>query len=455
MSNSNALVNFSECVTALTPRYDEALDGAFSGSRLVQTAIFSVKNNPSLLECTQHSLLASVMSAAVLGLEIDGVTGQAFIIPFKNKAQLVIGYKGYNTLGFRAGFTITGEAVFDGDDFDYDTGTSPFVKHHQNFKTHKLEYAWAAATAKDHTPVISILPESEIETVRRRSPGAKRKDSPWNDQLIGYPAMAAKTAKRRLCRSMPLCRMQLAARMEEALDEEGRGGYIDENQNLVIDQKEPDFEEVSADKTPDVAELTKPIEQEDGLEYLRNKGMKAAGKGTNNLRVWFDGLANAEKVAIKPYLDDYLKPIAAKMGSAPATITTAAEAAQKEPAAKPSEASTERPHEEVKNDTADTRAPTDEAAEATEEETDELATEYLPAQVEFAQSCQTLDDLEAVNEGVRGTLDAQDRTDLVGIWNSTYLECKLKFEKSKKKAPAKASERPTKKTKAYQPDSEF
>jgi RecT family len=32
------------------------------------------------------------MSAACLGLEVDGVTGQAYLLPFKGKAQLVIGY---------------------------------------------------------------------------------------------------------------------------------------------------------------------------------------------------------------------------------------------------------------------------------------------------------------------------------------------------------------------------
>ena len=41
-------------------------------------------------------------------LEVDGVTGQAFLIPFKGRAQLVIGYKGFNTLAARSGLTVTG-----------------------------------------------------------------------------------------------------------------------------------------------------------------------------------------------------------------------------------------------------------------------------------------------------------------------------------------------------------
>ena len=49
------------------------------------------------------------------GLEVDGVTGQAFLVPFAGKVQLVVGYKGYNTLGARAGLTITGEVVRSGD----------------------------------------------------------------------------------------------------------------------------------------------------------------------------------------------------------------------------------------------------------------------------------------------------------------------------------------------------
>jgi phage RecT family recombinase len=69
------------------------------------------------------------MSAACLGLEVDGVTGQAYLIPFKGRAQLVVGYKGYNTLAARSGITITGAVVREGDEFDYQLGSAAFVRH--------------------------------------------------------------------------------------------------------------------------------------------------------------------------------------------------------------------------------------------------------------------------------------------------------------------------------------
>jgi phage RecT family recombinase len=69
-------------------------------------------------------LFNSAMSAAVLGLEVDGVTGQAYLIPFAGKAQLVIGYKGFNTLAARSGITITGAVVREGDEFDFELGSN-------------------------------------------------------------------------------------------------------------------------------------------------------------------------------------------------------------------------------------------------------------------------------------------------------------------------------------------
>jgi hypothetical protein len=62
--------------------------------------------------------------------------------------------------------------------------------------------------------------------VKAKSPGAARSDSPWNDPAIGFPAMCQKTAKRRLARSMPLNVMQQAARMDEAVDEQGAPAWI-------------------------------------------------------------------------------------------------------------------------------------------------------------------------------------------------------------------------------------
>jgi hypothetical protein len=87
----------------------------------------------------------------------------------------------------------------------------------------------------DRPAVVEVLDIDELMAVKAKSPGAARSDSPWNDPAIGFPAMCQKTAKRRLARSMPLNVMQQAARMDEAVDEQGAPAWISPDKGVVID----------------------------------------------------------------------------------------------------------------------------------------------------------------------------------------------------------------------------
>src|SRR3990167_4777654 len=113
MSNPPAILENQ--LAPLTPRFEAALAGLLPTAKLIQSVLISVERTQRLLECTPDSIMRSAMSAACLGLPIDGVTGQAFMIPFRDhgtlKAQLVVGYCGYNTIGARGGMTINGEVV--------------------------------------------------------------------------------------------------------------------------------------------------------------------------------------------------------------------------------------------------------------------------------------------------------------------------------------------------------
>ena len=100
---SNALAILEKQFEPLAPRFAQVLPASLPVERLIRTVMVSVERLPKLMECDRQSLFNAAMSAACLGLEVDGVTGQAFLIPFAGKAQLVIGYKGYSTLAARSG----------------------------------------------------------------------------------------------------------------------------------------------------------------------------------------------------------------------------------------------------------------------------------------------------------------------------------------------------------------
>jgi recombination protein RecT len=253
---ANDLVLLENQLTPLAPRFAEVLGTTMPPERLIRTIVVSVERLPKLLECDRQSLFNAAMSAACLGLEVDGVTGQAFLIPFKNKAQLVIGYKGYNTLAARSGYTIRAGVVRDGDVFDYDLAGAA-VRHKPVLGGKgRIIASWALAVSNSLPPVLNVLSIDELMAIKAKSPGAKRDDSPWNDPNIGFPAMCEKSPKRRLARSMPLNIMQLAARLDEAVEEQGQSAHITSDRNIIIDGE---FSERSP--TPTAERLLSPSSQ--------------------------------------------------------------------------------------------------------------------------------------------------------------------------------------------------
>lgn len=309
----NDLAIFEQQLKPLTPHYEAVLAGTMPVERFMRTAMISIERNPSLLDASRQSLINTIMSAGVLGLEMDGVTGQAFPIPFKGKVQLVIGYKGYNTMAARSAITITGEVVREGDTFDFDLGEA-WVKHKpKGIKGARVIGAWAKAAAHDRPSVISFLGIDEIMAIKEKSPGARKSESPWNDTAIGFPAMASKSAKRRLARSLPLNIMQLAARMEEAFEEQGRPGFIKPNGELIIEGESSPIAEIHHNnETPAAEMLAAPKPGPDPLAAIKADGEIAARDGMQSLQIWFRDLPRNIQAQIKPYLDDTLKDMADK-----------------------------------------------------------------------------------------------------------------------------------------------
>lgn len=238
-SVASELAIFENTLRPLTPHFEQALAGAIPVERLMRSIMVSIERNPKLLDANRQSLLNASMSAACLALEVDGVTGQAYFIPFKGVAQLVIGYKGMNTLAARSGYTVQGEVVREGDEFDYELGDKGFVRHKPKLGSRgPILAAWATASSLHRPAIISVLGIDDIMAIKQKSPGGSRADSPWMDVMIGFPAMAAKSAKRRLSRAMPLNadpRFHLAAAMEETVEERGKATWIDPKRGLQIE----------------------------------------------------------------------------------------------------------------------------------------------------------------------------------------------------------------------------
>lgn len=184
------------------PQIALALPRHLNADRMLRIAMTSVRRTPALLHCNPQSLLGAVVQAAQLGLEPDGVLGHAYLIPFKEEVQLIVGYKGMVDLARRSGqlSTIFARVVYSRDQFEYAYGLTERLEHIPSGEADPGEVVavYAVARLKDGGQQFEVMTRREVDEIRQRS---RAKDSgPW---VTDFAEMAKKTVLRRLCKMLP------------------------------------------------------------------------------------------------------------------------------------------------------------------------------------------------------------------------------------------------------------
>ena len=85
--------------TAIT-RFEEVLSER-EARGYVNSVLIAVAANQALQSCTNQSIYTAALRAATLRLSVDSSIGEAYLTPFKDKATLVIGYKGLMKMALR------------------------------------------------------------------------------------------------------------------------------------------------------------------------------------------------------------------------------------------------------------------------------------------------------------------------------------------------------------------
>jgi recombination protein RecT len=214
----------------MAPAMASALPRHMNADRMSRVALTALRTTPALASCTPASFLGSILQASQLGLEVNTPLGQAYLIPYGTTCQLIIGYQGMLDLARRSGLVsaIYAFAVYDGDEFRYELGLTPTVRHVPADVSHdakSLTHVYAVAKLKDGEPIFTVLTRAEVERFRSRS--MAKNSGPW---VTDYEAMALKTSVRRLFRWLP---KSAEMAMSVALDESPEHGQS----QLAIDQE--------------------------------------------------------------------------------------------------------------------------------------------------------------------------------------------------------------------------
>lgn len=326
MDNSVIIKTQEDLKLLLAKNYQSQIENFFGDKKqalkFLSSVMAAVQRNPKLLECTPTSLINSFIMMAQLQLMPSDVSGQAYVLPYKNKgvmeAQFQLGYQGLITLFYRAGGTqVRAEIVRERDVFSFKNGK---VEHEidimkSNEARGRAVGAYAIATLNGHE-IAKVMNEVDIlkfgqefsksyyeyDYKAKQTTDRISEHTPWNEKNDPELNMWKKTVLKQLGKYLPKDdRINLAIaednkdsvmhdRIEAAKQEsEGMkmgalvqaGGPIDSIESPVVGQviaADPVYEPIVTEpaETPKVMATVKP---KSAAGEAMKRGMEAGVAG--------------------------------------------------------------------------------------------------------------------------------------------------------------------------------
>lgn len=220
-----------------TPKVKSEIQSALGQSvdvdQYVRVALTAhARGNKGMLSANTTSILAALMQAAQMGLSVDPLVGEGYIIARRNKhqggqywADFQFGYRGLIRRAMRhpAIEMVDCGVVYCGDVFEFQEGTNPELIHRRNLERSEepavlCTYAIVHFAGEGQYKRIHVSPKWEAEKARALAGD----DGIWDKH---FAAMARKTAVKRLLWTCPMDPDTRAAMTREALMDDG--DYID------------------------------------------------------------------------------------------------------------------------------------------------------------------------------------------------------------------------------------
>lgn len=221
-----------QMMVKMSEQIKKALPQHMSNERFQRVALTAFGSNPKFLNCDPVSFLAAMMDSAQLGLEPNTPLGQAYLIPYGNKVQFQVGYKGLLELALRSGKikTLYAHEVRENDKFEVKYGLHQDLIHEPVLKGERGDvigyYAVYHLDTGGHSFV--FMTKEEVLT-HARSKSKTFNNGPWQTD---FDAMAKKTVIKQLLKYAPLSiEMQKAVVSDETVKSE-----LSEDMSLVNDE---------------------------------------------------------------------------------------------------------------------------------------------------------------------------------------------------------------------------
>lgn len=199
-----------------------------TAEEFIVTVLTAVKKEPKLLAVSRSSLFSAVLACAQVGLAPSTPEQLCFILPYKGKAELVIGYKGFIEMAHRspAVKSITCGVVFQ-DEMDqglfvYKRGLETVLEHTPILnrapdldKSKKIYCAYAIVTMEGSDKIVEVLDANQLAKIKSLSPSSQSSMSPYNNGTDVSHWMEKKAVIKQVLKTIP---KKAAPGLAEALD---------------------------------------------------------------------------------------------------------------------------------------------------------------------------------------------------------------------------------------------
>lgn len=216
--------------TLRLPDFKEQLEAALPANitpdKFIRATITVLSANPKLAN-DQASLFSAVLQAASLGLMPDTQLGEAYIVPYRNKASLQIGLQGLVQLAWRnqairsinSGVVCANDTIHELDEVRGELRYSRCMEGDRG----PVQFVWCLIETTRGGSQLEVMSRAEIESIRKGAPSA---NSPaWKSY---WTEMARKVVMKRALKKLPKsAELQRAIAIDDSIYEERDMGPAD------------------------------------------------------------------------------------------------------------------------------------------------------------------------------------------------------------------------------------
>ncbi len=264
-TSATALVQFKKDLNGYEKNITNLLHQAnITPLQFMTVVVNSIQENPKLLECDRNSVMGAILASAELGLLPTKSMGESYILPYYDgktkayKAQLQIGYQGFQTLMYRNGGIkgMWAKIVRENDEFFHELGTEPKLTHRPPIKDRgKPIGAYAVAVINGHR-VFKFMLEEDIMKIKAMSQAGDKPFSPWNSKNDPEMWMWKKTCIKQLSKTLPKSESLTKGVYFDNVCETGGYMHVDEETKEVGVQESDIFKETQKLESPKEAYVT-------------------------------------------------------------------------------------------------------------------------------------------------------------------------------------------------------